>query len=251
LVAEQLADDLGCHAEDLTSDEVVVVPTALRQGRRRFPVAARSLQVVSMERGVVVSCDDTRLAAVHSLLAGVAPMAVLQVPLLARLHTLVADDGQNLYGPFQHAVCWPETFRPAASPPDVSIALLEGLAVAQIYHEPGFDNALEYDLAASRPDVLAATATIKGQLVGVAGVSADSDRLWQIGVDVRTPFRNSGIGTALVGRVTEAVFAAGRVPYYATPIAHLASARIALRLGYVPAWIAAYTRALRGCATPE
>lgn len=91
--------------------------------------------------------------------------------------------------------------------------------------------------------MLAATPIVAGQVAGVAGVSADSDRLWQIGVDVRAPYRGAGIATALMGRVAEAVLAAGRVPSYATALGNLISARVALRLGFAPAWVAAYTRA--------
>jgi GNAT superfamily N-acetyltransferase len=242
LVAEQLADDLACQPADLLGDDVVVTQHEERPGRRRFPFSARSLQIVTMGRGVVVSCDGTRLAAVQALLDGVAPAAVLQVPILAPLHALVAPDGQALLGPFQHAVCWPEVFRPALPPMGVAVELLAGQEVGQIYGEPGFDNALEYDLAASRPDVLAAVAYVDCVVAGVAGASADSERLWQIGVDVRPTFRRTGIATALVSRVTEGIFAAGRVPYYATATSHLSSARVALRLGFVPAWVACYTR---------
>jgi GNAT superfamily N-acetyltransferase len=227
----------------VTGEGIVIVPAAQRPGRRRFPVAARSLQVVTAGRGVVVSCDAARLDAVRALLDGEVPEAVFHAPALARLHALVAADGQALFGPAQQAVCWPTAFRPYAPPQGVTVELLEGPAVARVYGEPGFDNALEYDPHAGRPDVLAATATVDGQVVGVAGASADSERLWQIGVDVRAAHRGAGIATALVSRVTEAIFAAGRVPYYATTVAHLSSARVALRLGYVPAWVAAYTRA--------
>jgi predicted GNAT family acetyltransferase len=94
-----------------------------------------------------------------------------------------------------------------------------------------------------KSDEHTADATVGGTIVGVAGASADSERLWQIGVDVRAPFRGMGIAAALVSRATEAIFEAGRVPYYATALSHLTSARVALRLGYVPAWVAAYTRA--------
>lgn len=242
LIAEQLADDLACEPADLLHDGLNIVPFAVRPGRRRFLAPERMLQVATMGRGVVASCNNERIAAVQQALDGVSPIDVLTLPILSRLHTLVERDGQWLHGPFQHAVCRPEFFRPVAPPAGVVVELLLGDDLERLYSEPGFDNALEYDRAASRPDMLAAVATVDGRIAGAAGASADSERLWQIGVDIREPFRRMGIATALVSRATEAIFAAGRTPYYATAIAHLTSTRIAWRLGYRPAWVAAYTR---------
>lgn len=243
LIAEQLADDLACEPADLLHDGLSIAPFRVRPGRRRFLVMEHMLQVATLGRGVVVSCQQDRIAAVHQAIDGVSPTDVFTLPILSRLQLLVERDGQWLQGPLQHAVCRPEFLRPVAPPAGVVVELLQGDDLERLYHEPGFDNALEYDRATSRPDMLAAVATVDGRIAGAAGASADSERFWQIGVDIREPFRRMGIATALVSRATEAIFAAGRTPYYATAIAHLTSTRIAWRLGYRPAWVAAYTRA--------
>jgi beta-phosphoglucomutase-like phosphatase (HAD superfamily) len=54
--------------------------------------------------------------------------------------------------------------------------------------------------------------------------------------------RGAGIGRALVGRLTEAVLDAGRVPYYSTAVSNLRSRAVALGLGYWPAWTELYAR---------
>ena len=71
----------------------------------------------------------------------------------------------------------------------------------------------------------------------LAGVSADSDDLWQVGIDVEAAYRGLGIGQALVYLVTEAVCSQGKVPYYATAASNLASRNVAHRVGYLPCWV--------------
>ena len=51
-----------------------------------------------------------------------------------------------------------------------------------------------------------------------------------------------GIGRALVGRLTAAVFDRGRVPYYSTTVANLRSRDLAIGVGYWPAWTDLYAR---------
>lgn len=56
--------------------------------------------------------------------------------------------------------------------------------------------------ATARPEVLAAVAYDQEQIVGIACVSADSQTMWQIGVDVRPAYRGNGIGVKLVNMLT-------------------------------------------------
>jgi predicted GNAT family acetyltransferase len=90
--------------------------------------------------------------------------------------------------------------------------------------------------------MLATVARLGGAVVGIAGASADSDQLWQIGVDVRPGQRGRGIGTALVSQLTEAILAEGKVPYYSTLVSNLASTNLALSVGYWMAWTDVYAQ---------
>jgi len=67
----------------------------------------------------------------------------------------------------------------------MTITAVEGSAVADLYQYEGFSEALHYRTDHPRPDVAAAIATGgNGDIVGIAGVKADSETMWQIGVDV-------------------------------------------------------------------
>jgi GNAT superfamily N-acetyltransferase len=147
-----------------------------------------------------------------------------------------------VHGPLLRFACDDDSFRPGPTPVGITLTLHQGDDIRELYRYRGFDNALEYDHASPRPDMLAVVAWQGQRLVGIAGASADSDDLWQVGVDVATAARGTGIGRALVGTLTEAVLMAGKVPYYSTAVANLRSIAIAYRLGYWLAWSEVFAR---------
>lgn len=86
------------------------------------------------------------------------------------------------------------------------------------------------------PDMLGISAEKDGVLLGMAGASADSPSLWQIGINVEAEARGQGIASMLVRLLANDVLTAGRLPYYGTSISHLESQRVALNAGFTPAW---------------
>ncbi len=93
-----------------------------------------------------------------------------------------------------------------------------------------------YGFCEDAPDMLGVAAIKDGQILGMAGASADSPFLWQIGINVLPEARGQGIAAMLVSLLRNDVLAAGRLPYYGTSISHLESQRVALRAGFLPAW---------------
>jgi GNAT superfamily N-acetyltransferase len=235
-----LAADYACAESALSEEGLTVADAEKRPGRRRFPRPGRPLQVVTMGAGVVVSCHPERAAWLRSTLAELPRDAIFSAPALGELARYVAFDRQILRGPNLQFVCAPDTFRPAAVPDGIAISIREDDAIAELYRHEGFGHALAYRHNPHRPDVVATVASRGGAILGIACASADSDLLWQIGIDVVPAARGAGIGRALVGRLTARIFERGRVPYYATAISNLRSSSVALGLGYVPAWTELY-----------
>ena len=93
-----------------------------------------------------------------------------------------------------------------------------------------------YGFAADAPDMLGVAAMKDGRILGMAGASADSPCLWQIGINVLPEARHQGLAGMLVALLRNDVLAAGRLPFYGTSISHLASQRVALTAGFKPAW---------------
>lgn len=237
-----LAATFACDPAAWSDERNTIVAAAALPGRLRFPIPSRPFLLASCGAGVVISCHESLLAWAQAELAPHGRDALLSLPLLAEIDRHLAPEGQRLHGPLLRFACDEDSFRPAPSPGGITLTLHQGEQIRELYVYRGFDNALEYDHASPRPDMLAVAAWRGQSLVGIAGASADSDELWQVGVDVATAARGAGVGRALVGTLTEAILAVGKVPYYGTAVANLRSAAIALGLGYWLAWTEVFAR---------
>ena len=117
---------------------------------------------------------------------------------------------------------------------DFDVIRYRSAQIEQFRGDERFGNA--YGFCETAPDMLGVAAMRDGHILGMAGVSADSPLLWQIGIDVLPEARGQGVAAALVSHIRNDVLAEGRLPYYGTSISHLASQRVALRAGFRPAW---------------
>jgi GNAT superfamily N-acetyltransferase len=241
-IREVLAADCACAPHDFLAGGVVITTAVEQSGRRRFPFPARPLWVFSMGTGVVVSCSPERRAWIQAHLGSLDRDAVFAGPTIGRLARYVARDGQDLGGPDVKYVCSAADLRPVAVPDDLALSVVEGADIAALYHSAGFEEALHYRSDHPRPDVAAVVARRGGDIIGIAGASADCATLWQIGVNVVAEARGRGIGRAVVGRLTQAILEKGKVPYYSTAVSNIASSAVALRLGYWPVWVELYAR---------
>jgi predicted GNAT family acetyltransferase len=111
-----------------------------------------------------------------------------------------------------------------------------------LYGYTRFKHALSFRTDSLRPDMMAAVAVCDGTVVGIAGASADSETMWQIGVDVLPEYQEKGIGKAIVGTLTLSILREGVTPYYSTITSNLQSRQLAASLGYWPAWVEMYAR---------
>jgi GNAT superfamily N-acetyltransferase len=242
IVRAVLAADCACPESVFDHDGLFVTAAEVRDGRRRYPQAARPLSLVTMGRGVVVSCHSPWIAALHTLLQDHSREEMFSAPTITALSRFVEPEGAVLRGPALSHVCAPAAFRPAVDPEGVTFEVVEGEAVFALYRYPGFDYALSYDPDHSRPDVAAAVAWRGDRVIGIAGMSADCDVMWQIGIAVVAEERGAGVGRALVGRLTEVAFQRNRVPWYAADIGNIRSHALAASLGYWPSWVELFAR---------
>lgn len=242
IVRAVLSADLACPEEAFLAEGVTITAAEERPGRHQFPRWSKPLGIVTMGRGIVVSSSPDRLAWLQTTLGHLDRDAVFSAAMLGRLSEYVEPDRQTLAGPDTKYVCTLADLREATLPAGVGVHVVRGDAVKELYNFPGFRNALGYRVNSPRPDVLAAVATIGGDVVGVAGASADCDAMWQIGVDVVPGERGRGIGRAVVSRLTREVLAEGRLPYYSAFVANVASHDVATAVGFWPVWVEVYAR---------
>jgi GNAT superfamily N-acetyltransferase len=239
-VRKVLATEYACPECAFLQDGVLITPSETRAGQRRFPRPIRPLLIVTMGQGVVATCHPERLGWLTALLSDRSRDDIFSPSMIAALATAIARDGQRLQGPVIRLVCASQTLRAATPPEGVMIDLVIGASVRDLYHYEGFHHALSYRSDHPRPDVMATVAWKSGNVLGIAAASEDSGELWQIGIDVAAAHRGAGIGRALVGRLTEAVCRAGKVPYYSAAVSNVRSLALATNLGYWPLWTELY-----------
>ena len=219
-VYRQLALDYNCQPEDFTRSGILFTEAKMQRGRREMPFVTPRLEVITMGKSTVVNASKSVMPYVKQKFRNKSSYEILTDKLVYGANPYYLPDIEHIK-PMENAAC--------------SFVLLDK-DLHGLYKNKGFSNALQYDRDSARPEVLAAVAYDQEQIVGIACVSADSQTMWQIGVDVRPAYRGNGIGVKLVNMLTIETLARGVVPYYTTDIANISSQKVAVKSGYLPAW---------------
>ncbi len=222
----QLAIDMNCAPDDFDRDGILFFETRDNPGRRPFPRGERVFEILTLGKAIVVTATPDILPFLRD-----------------QLRDRFRDDAFSLPFVFGQAMYYlPDLARmPVIALPDgFTLELCEKEDMPRVYAHEGFRNAVSYDLNHPRPDMVALIAKDGDTVVGMAGVSADCARLWQIGIDVLPAYRGQGIATALVSELTRETLRRGFIPYYGTSSANIPSQRVAHRAGYEIAWTCSY-----------
>ena len=221
---DYVARHLDCPPETLLAPG-----TSFVENRR---AGAPFLEVCTMGAGVVVSASPELLPRVEPLLAGKGRDEVFEFPLVY---------GQSLY-------YLPDLgrFRPLPLPEGYRYRLLTGEQVKELRGIAGFENSLAFDARGETPTCIVFFAERGGEIAGLAGASPEGEGLWEMGVDVRPPFRRGGLGAALVSRLAAAILERDVVPFYCASVTNIGSQGVAFRAGLVPGWVSTYRTVLDG-----
>ena len=227
IVLAQLACDLNCSVEQLlgAKDTFEFVPFQANPGRRPFPFQKNEndIQMLSVGHSIVVSAQQPVLSLIQKKMELLSRDDAFWMPFV-RGHSLyyLPDLSQNVQ---------------LRAPDGFHYCLVEPPEIYQLYRYEQFKNALLYDINSDRPDVLATVAKLGNDIVAMAGASADSATMWQLGIDVLPEYRGQGLATYLTRWLTVETLQRGFVPYYGTASSNIASQRVAHRAGYLPAWM--------------
>jgi GNAT superfamily N-acetyltransferase len=245
IVKKVLAADYGCERTDFENEGVFIHRYAKYEGARRFLIPSKTFTVVTMGRGVVVSCSLERLGWADAHLSQVSRNDIFAPPTLDLINRYIKPDNQVMSEPTLKYICTDEIFRPVIAGADVEITLVEGQALLDLYQDKRFTNSLGPYPTSQLPMAVAAVARYQGKIAGIAAVCDESDSLWQVGVDTLPEFENRGIGKSTVSAVTQYVLDKGIVPYYSTTESNTASRSVASGLGYKTAWIEMYCKDIK------
>ena len=123
---------------------------------------------------------------------------------------------------------------------DVEIAKYDRDAIEQFRGDERFSNAYSFEETA--PDMLGVGAVRDGEFLGMAGASADSELLWQIGIDVKPEARGRHLGATLVAILKEDILKSGHMPFYGTSMSNIGSQRVAYHAGFIASWAELYAK---------
>lgn len=225
IVQSQLAIDLNCSIDDLNSDKdsVIFVEAKENPGRRPFPRKTRYFEIVSMGKSIVVSATSERLSIAKTQMQGKDRDTIFSLPFIRGLYLHFLPDVKRI--------------KPLSSPNFFSFEVIKREEVVSLLDVTSFNNAIIYDTNLPWQTELAVLAKKDGKIVGVAGASKTCAKLWQIGIDVLPDYRNLGLASYLVNKLTFEILERGEVPSYDVIASNLASQRVAQRSGYSPAWV--------------
>ena len=240
-VREQLACELNCDPSDFLRDETVITVPAAHEKRRRFSEEPFFLQMASFGHNAVISADAELHPWLSEWVKGKEGFWLFEQHNYFELDSELRKRGWRM-APTHHM------FLPVPGPVNAETGLhirwLEQRDLAPYYGRAEFSNALCDRFRPERPDVLAVTALDGSEIMGMAGCSADTPELWQIGIDVLPGYRRRGVGTALVSLLRDEVLRRGAIPYYGTSLSNIPSWKIALASGFVPSWIETESKAI-------
>lgn len=239
IALEQSAYDCGCRPEDFLSFENKTVVSKMDKRARVYLPRPLECDLVSYGGNIVASVREDLTCMVSQYINGFPAAHCFETPNIYLLNDRLA--------PYGLKVCFmAEYFLPDVQ----SLKRLScGYELKLLY--PGDFEKLyikEWSNALCRErkerDVLALGAYDGGRLIGLAGASADCEKMYQIGIDVLPEYRRRGVASALVSQLAREILALGKAPFYCAAWANIKSVRCALKCGFKPAWVEMTARRL-------
>ena len=228
----QSAEDNGCNVDDFLNNENVVVPFRLGTNARKYLREPIICNFVSYGNNIVAANTEEVSDLVSEYIGRYEFYHCFETPNMHWLNDRLAERDSKIC--FMAEYWLPDADKmPSLSCPYETQVL--GQRDFTELHLPEWSNALCKDR--KHLDVLGVGAYDAGELIGLAGCSADCDAMWQIGVDVLPEYRRQGIASALTNRLAREIMKRGKVPFYCSAWSNIRSVRNAIKSGFLPAWV--------------
>lgn len=225
-VYHQLAIDYNCSPDDFRKDGLIFTHAFKNKDRRPFPWVTPRLEIITMGHSVVINATDDIMPFVRSQLEDKTRDEVFSMPFVLGANPYFLPDIGTIT-----SFVYPDGFQ---------YEMVERQSISSLYEIGGFYHALQYNIDSPHPEMLVVLAKYKDEIVGMSGASADSKTMWQIGVNILPPYQGKGLAAALVNMLTLEILNRGYVPYYFTSDSNVLSMHVAIRAGYIPAWVHCY-----------
>ena len=234
----QLALDYNCQMSDFEKDKNTIVENKLLDGRRLYGSDGCFLKILCFGGKAIMSTSPKLMPWCVEKLLNRDAAWLFEYPKLQAIDNKLHEFGHEIADIHHYYLPKPSL---TCDKPIASVRWYEAEDISQFENDDRFEEALAF--GESYPNVLAVAAFEGDKIMGMAGASADSKTMWQIGIDVLPEYRGRGIGTNLVTLLKNEVLKRGKIPFYGTVETHFHSQNIALNAGFFPAWAELYSRA--------
>ena len=235
-IKNQLAVEFNCKARDFDKSENVITTACQHPQRRKFSDKPFFLQMATLGKNTVISADESIHPWLINWVKGKQGIWLFEQHNYFELENELRKHGYKMA--LTHHMFVPEA-KLIDIKTDLKIKWLEQKDIMPFYGNENFPNAICDKFKPGRPDVLAVVAMNGDKIMGMAGCSADTPDLWQIGIDVLPEYRGRGVAKTLVTLLRNETFHRGAIPYYGTGLSNLASWKTALECGFKPFWVEA------------
>lgn len=232
IAMEQSARDINCNASDFLGSHNVIVEFALGPDARKYYKEPIACNLVSYGNNIVASVGGEYRGIVEEYIGKFEFYRCFETPNMHWLNERLSKRGQKIC--FMAEYYLPDLEQLRALPCGYELRILEQTDFQNLYRAE-WGNALCEKR--KELDVLGVGAYVRGELVGLAGCSADCDTMWQIGVDVLPEYRRQGIASALTSRLALEILDRDKVPFYCSAWSNIRSMRNAVKSGFIPAWV--------------
>lgn len=238
LAKMQLSLDFGCTISDLNGEKNVISTKGLQKGGRFYEEEATFFRMLCIGNKAVFSVHESMVPWVESHLLKRNPAWLFDFGTLRAIDEALKGYGYAIDETPMFYLPRPQDQRQAPLI-DHEIRWHEQNDILKFKGDRRFGEAFIFDENA--PDVLGVSAHEGNEIIGMAGASADSNDLYQIGIDVCPEFRGRGISSKLVALLKDELLNRGKVPFYKTAASHIASRNTAINAGFFPAWVELYS----------
>ncbi len=232
IAMEQSAIDLTCKSSDFMEEKNKIVLSKTNVGARKYLELPFTCNLVSYGKNIVASVQEEWKEAVWNYINSYPIEHCFETPNLYRLNDALQKGGQKICFMAEYFL------------PDLNLLKKQDCSYfTKVLKQEDFCDLYTKDwsnaLCEKRKqlDILGVGAYENGKLIGLAGCSADCDKMWQIGVDVLPEYRKKGIASALTSKLTLEILEREKVPFYCAAWSNIKSVRNAIRCGFRPAWV--------------
>ncbi|MDF2590338.1 MAG: N-acetyltransferase [Anaerocolumna sp.] len=229
-----LALEFNCAVDDFNSSNNIITKPVEREGQRKYIDGTFFFKMVTMGNNAIISADESLHERLREFVMDKTGHHLFEHRNLVEIDNILNQYNKRLWQ--THHMFLPDT----KNIPMKEIAPIkwhEQEDIMKFYEGKQFPNALCEKFQPERPDMLAVTAYDRENIIGMAGCSADTADMWQIGIDVNEKYRGKGIGTYLVTQLKNEVLKRDKIPFYGTSLSNLHSWNIAINSGFYPAWV--------------